>query len=84
MGIGIGQVVVGVFVLAIAQHGLEQRQVDAYVRSKQAYDDVLGSDARSGDEIERLYRRSRWVMTATGIASVVVGVGFCVAAILSA
>lgn len=81
---GIGQVVTGLLVLAIAQHGLEQRQVDAYVRSKQAYDDALGRDARSADEIERVYRRSRWVMTALGIASVVVGAGFCGAAFLSA
>lgn len=84
MGMGIGQIVVGIFCLAVAQHGLEQQQVDAYVRSKQAYDDALGRHARSADEIERSYRRSRWVMTAIGIASVVVGVGICGAAILSA
>lgn len=83
VGMGIGQVVVGLIVLAIGQHRLEQRQVDAYVRSKQAYDDALGSPARPAGEIERSYRRSQWVVTAIGLTSVVVGVGFCGAAMLS-
>lgn len=84
MATGIVQLLVGVFAIAIAQYRLEQQQVDAYVRSKQAFDEALGRRVRPAGEIEQVYRRSQWAIAAIGIISVIVGAGFCGAAYLSA